>query len=878
MADLSQYDSVFQAAGEEWNVDPTLLKAMATQESGGKANAVSPKGAQGLMQITPDTQKYLGVTDPTDPVQSIYGAAKYMSEALDKEGSPEGALLYYHGGPGWRQAYGPESRAYVPAVTAHYVALKPQQTDQPPAQATPSPSTPAPAPQGPLILGDSLASKGGLGGTGVVGASPKAVLDSITGLPDDQVKGRDVVLSGGASNNPAQASLIYDQVQALKAKGANSVTVVGVGDRPDFQGVNDQLAIVSGRSGAKFVPLDTTQLGPDRVHPTQQGYRTLLAAATPKTTTDATPAPTPAPAGSQSQGKPMASDDLPSWLPPAPKAGGGNGTSTAPAATGTTSDGLPSWLPAAPQASPSKEADGSSTEQPWWQQAANYGAGVIGSLTHGLSFGLDNPLDRATAALFPDSAFAKLQPQREQAQQQFETANPLAAGTAQVVGSLPTYMIGEGALRAAVPVAQGSGIVPTVANLTGSAVRNAAVSGAEAAGTTDGSIADRLNAAKQGAIVGAVAGPVGDIAGAGVQKLVSGGVSAADATLGQLARQKYGIPITAADMSGNQFYRTATDQMARLPFSGTTAADAAKRTAWQSAIAKEMGENASSFTDDVMSRAKTRIGNVFDNVAKSTTVDAASTNTLVNDLAKIESDMHLTLPESELKPLKAQMDNIVDIAGKGQGTISGDSYQALTRKGAPLDRAESSNDPNVRYVAGQIRDALDDAFARSASPADQAALQEARYQYRVMRTVQDLAAGSRDGNISPDAFMQKVLTVSRRFDAPTGGIAYTGGGNIGELAKIGKLMRAAPDSGTADRALMNALIFGAGGATATLAAHPGYAVGVPAALAANRAAGAYLRSGWAADQVIQNALNPGYWPPAATSAGVAAGVNALQSR
>lgn len=351
MPDLSQYDSVFQAAGQEWNVDPTLLKAMATQESRGKTNDVSPKGAQGLMQIMPDTAKALGVTDPTDPVQSIYGAAKYMNEALDKEGSPEGALLYYHGGPGWRQAYGPESRAYVPAVTAHYVALKPQQTDQPPAQVVPPPSAPAPTPQGPLILGDSLASKGGLGGTGVVGASPKAVLDSITGLPDDQVKGRDVVLSGGASNNPAQASLVYDQVQALKAKGANSVTVVGVGDRPDFQGVNDQLAIVSGRSGAKFVPLDTTQLGPDRVHPTQQGYRTLLAAATPKTTTDATPAPTPAPAGSQSQGKPMASDDLPSWLPPAPKAGGGNGTSTAPAATGTTSDGLPSWLPPAPKPS-----------------------------------------------------------------------------------------------------------------------------------------------------------------------------------------------------------------------------------------------------------------------------------------------------------------------------------------------------------------------------------------------------------------------------------------------------------------------------------------------------------------------------------------------
>ena len=73
---LSDYDPIFQAAGREWNVDPTLLKAMARRESNGVPNAVSSAGAQGLMQIMPDTQKDLGVTDPNDVVQSIYGSAK----------------------------------------------------------------------------------------------------------------------------------------------------------------------------------------------------------------------------------------------------------------------------------------------------------------------------------------------------------------------------------------------------------------------------------------------------------------------------------------------------------------------------------------------------------------------------------------------------------------------------------------------------------------------------------------------------------------------------------------------------------------------------------------------------------------------------------
>ena len=142
---ISQYDPVFQAAGQEWNVDPLLLKAMATQESGGNAQATSKAGAQGVMQIIPSTQKELGVTDPTDPVQSIYGGAKYMAQALDAEPTPEAALMYYHGGPDWRDKAGPESKAYVPAVTAHYQQLA-QANTQTATDATPAPAQSASSP------------------------------------------------------------------------------------------------------------------------------------------------------------------------------------------------------------------------------------------------------------------------------------------------------------------------------------------------------------------------------------------------------------------------------------------------------------------------------------------------------------------------------------------------------------------------------------------------------------------------------------------------------------------------------------------------------------------------------------------------------------
>ena len=112
------------------------------QESGGRPNLVSPAGAQGMMQIMPGTQKDLGVTNPFDPVQSIYGGAKYLSQGLDKEGTPEAALLFYHGGPSWRGSYARdrESQSYVPGVAKWYKMIQPQ----PPSSGTSSPpSTPA---------------------------------------------------------------------------------------------------------------------------------------------------------------------------------------------------------------------------------------------------------------------------------------------------------------------------------------------------------------------------------------------------------------------------------------------------------------------------------------------------------------------------------------------------------------------------------------------------------------------------------------------------------------------------------------------------------------------------------------------------------------
>lgn len=129
----SDLSPIYQAAAQEWNVDPALLRAVAGQETGGTANpnsAVSPKGAQGLMQIMPGTQKDMGVTDPNDPTQSIYGGAKYLSQMLDRYKSPELALAAYNAGPDRVDAHlatgaplPAETLAYVLSVTKRYQAI-----------------------------------------------------------------------------------------------------------------------------------------------------------------------------------------------------------------------------------------------------------------------------------------------------------------------------------------------------------------------------------------------------------------------------------------------------------------------------------------------------------------------------------------------------------------------------------------------------------------------------------------------------------------------------------------------------------------------------------------------------------------------------------
>jgi cell wall-associated NlpC family hydrolase len=122
------YADLFVRAGAKYGFSPKLLAAVAKVESGYRPNAVSPAGAQGLMQLMPSTARGLGVRDSFDPEQAIDGAAKLLARNLKEFKSVPLALAAYNAGGGAVHRYGgippyAETQAYVPKVQKALAAL-----------------------------------------------------------------------------------------------------------------------------------------------------------------------------------------------------------------------------------------------------------------------------------------------------------------------------------------------------------------------------------------------------------------------------------------------------------------------------------------------------------------------------------------------------------------------------------------------------------------------------------------------------------------------------------------------------------------------------------------------------------------------------------
>lgn len=396
-----------------------------------------------------------------------------------------------------------------------------------------------------------------------------------------------------------------------------------------------------------------------------------------------------------------------------------------------------------------------------------------------------------------------------------------------------------------------------VNGLMGDIVRQSPLLGATGAlgqGVTDATGDPLLGLAATAAIPTAVRA-----GGAGTNALV-GRVDPQTAQLAATARNQFGIPVGAGEISSNPTIRFANSVVNKLPGSGGVAHREEMQTNFNRAVSNTFGEDAERITPQVMAQARDRIGNVFEGVAQRTPVIHADPQ-LALELRHTIHNAQATMTAGEVEPLIRQVQNIASLVDPHTNTITGEIYQNLTRRGTPLDRAMQSPNPNIRHSARDIREALDGAMERSA-PADVVDdLRAARGQWRNLRTVEPLVAKAPTGDISPALLQGRVNTSFKG----THGSAYGGGGDLKTLSDVGqRFMKEPPSSGTSERGLLMHLLGGAGAGAIGMAtgevplkAAILAAAGTAGSALLGRGVGAGLRSNALTERLINRSLgNP----------------------
>jgi hypothetical protein len=125
--------NLITSAALRHRIDPDFVSSVVKAESGYNPKAISPKGAQGLMQLMPRTAASLGVENAFDPAANVEGGTKYLRQLLDQySGDAVKALAAYNAGPQRVEQFGGvppyrETRSYITRIIADFNGKKLEQ-------------------------------------------------------------------------------------------------------------------------------------------------------------------------------------------------------------------------------------------------------------------------------------------------------------------------------------------------------------------------------------------------------------------------------------------------------------------------------------------------------------------------------------------------------------------------------------------------------------------------------------------------------------------------------------------------------------------------------------------------------------------------------
>lgn len=268
-----------------------------------------------------------------------------------------------------------------------------------------------------------------------------------------------------------------------------------------------------------------------------------------------------------------------------------------------------------------------------------------------------------------------------------------------------------------------------------------------------------------------------------------------------------GIPLDAAAQTGSKPLQTLNAVFENLPLTaGRQAEQAAARSgAFNAAVLRRAGISSDSATPAVLGAQKQALGSQFESIAGRNVVDFNG-GTVANDLASVAHEASRRLPNAGSRVTNT-IDDLLNEVGQN-GVMQGAKYQGWRSE---LGRLARGNDAEAHYF-GQVKKALDRAFSSQVSGADAAAWSQASREYGNLKTILNAMGGAGNDAAASNIAPAQLAAALRQAVGREG--RALGRGDLDELVRVGQLFvrDQVPNSGTAQRQLMQSLVTGGGGA------------------------------------------------------------------